>query len=170
MNTNVRDSVERLNAKYGCPMAEFRDAIIEELCQLTNSPIAYFYATNMTEDRLTLLGYSKTVMDSCGIIDKPAMYKLEETGLWGDAIRERKPVITNDYPNLQKGSKRGYPQGHVEVSRHMNLPIFFEDRIVAIVGVGNSPDPYTMEDAETVDYLMSAVWQHFEQALWVATW
>ncbi len=44
--------------------------------------------------------------------------------------------------------------GHVEVLRHMNLPIFEEDHIVLVVGVGNKPVKYTMEDAQNVGDLM----------------
>lgn len=166
----VASCIERLDQCSHLSMREFRDAIIEELCRLTDSEIAYFYATNITEDRLTLLGYSQSVMASCQITDRPSVYKVEETGLWGDAIRERGPVITNDYLRSDRPSKRGYPPGHVTVVSHMNLPVFAEGRIVALVGVGNKRTPYTLADAERVEALMNAVWQDFQQALWAAVW
>lgn len=170
MNPKVEQAIQQLTAKDGVPMAEFRDAIIDELCNLTNSTIAYFYATDLSESYLTLLGYSAGVMDECAIVDPEAVYKVAETGLWGDAIRERKAIITNDYPNSTRPSKHGYPEGHVPVLRHMNMPVFGDNRIVAIVGVGNKPDPYTNEDAENVAALMQAVWTKFEKALWAAVW
>ena len=56
-------------------------------------------------------------------------------------MRQRKPIITNDYaaPNPHK---RGTPEGHVPVTRHMNIPVFDGRRIVAVAGVGNKPADY----------------------------
>ena len=170
MSSDVQQALDRLQKKSDRPMQEFRDAIIEELCALTDSSIAYFYAADYTEQFLTLLGYSRSVMRACQIVDKPAVYKVSETGLWGDAVRERGPVITNNYATSKRPSKRGYPQGHVEVNSHMNLPIFDDGRIVAIVGVGNKETAYTIGDAKKVEALMNAVWIDFREALWAATW
>ena len=42
------------------------------------------------------------------MIDKPIVYQVKDTGLWGEAIRQRIPVITNDYaaPNPLKRALR----------------------------------------------------------------
>lgn len=168
MKPQIQKAIQRLTELDGTPMPQFRDAIIQELCALTNSTIAYFYATDLNESYLTLLGYSQGVMDECAIVDPKNVYKVAETGLWGDAIRERAPIITNDYANSERPSKHGIPEGHVPIQRHMNLPIFADGRIVALVGVGNSPDPYTKEDAKNIEALMGAVWKKFAKALWAA--
>ena len=73
-------------------------------------------------------------------------------------MRERKPVITNDYKNLVKPTKKGYPEGHVHVRKHMNLPIFEGKHIVLVVGVGNKLTDYTMEDAKALQTFMDAAW------------
>jgi hypothetical protein len=43
-------------------------------------------------------------MQECAIIDKPIDYPLETTGLWGEVVRQRRSIITNDYaaPNPYK--------------------------------------------------------------------
>ncbi len=168
MSSKVDASLQRLAAKYDADVFEFRDEIVKELCWLTDSTIAYFYATDLDEKHLTLMGYSKGVMDACAIVDPKQVYKVSETGLWGDAIRERAPIITNDYANSPRPSKHGIPEGHVPIDRHMNMPIFggdLDDRIVAIVGVGNKPDPYTQEDVDNVSLLMHTVWHQFARVL-----
>lgn len=170
MNNDVKNAMFRLQEKANGTMQDFRDAIIEELCRLTDSKIAYFYATDYSEDYLTLLGYSRSVMDSCQITERPAVYEVAATGLWGDAIRERRAIITNDYANSTRPSKHGTPEGHVPVTSHMNLPIFDEERIVALVGVGNKSGPYTLDDADKIEALMNAIWVDFQEALWAATW
>lgn len=170
MSTTALSELQHLSTLVDQPISEFRDAIIEALCALTESEIAYFYATDASEENLTLLGYSKSVMENCAIVQRPGVYRVADTGLWGDAIRERKPIITNDYPNSKRPSKRGYPEGHVHVQSHMNLPIIVDDRVVSLVGVGNKRTPYTLDDAARVESLMLGIWEHFQEALWQATW
>jgi hypothetical protein len=72
-------------------------------------------------------------------------------------VRQRRPIVTNDYaaPNAHK---RGYPPGHVPVTRHLNLPIFERDKIVVVVGVGNKVEPYNEEDINQITLLMNFMW------------
>ncbi len=170
MNADVQAALERLLGMEKRPLPEYRDAITNELSYLTNSEISYIAAVDLSEETLTMIGWSRTAMQYCATTDKPIVYVVEETGLWGDAIRERGPVITNNYPKLNKPTKKGYPQGHVPVQRHMNLPIFEGEQIVLVVGVGNKPTDYTMEDVQLVEELMYEVWKYFKPALWQATW
>jgi PAS domain S-box-containing protein len=82
---------------------------------------------------------------------------LETTGLWGEAVRQRRPIITNDYaaPNPYK---KGYPEGHVDIRRHLNIPVFDGDRIVAVAGVGNKDDDYDESDVRQLTLLMNGMW------------
>jgi GAF domain-containing protein len=169
MDPRVEEALDRLDAMEGRPLPEYRDAITRELCDLTDSDISYFAVMDLDETVLTMIGWSQSAMANCGVPDRPIVYQLDETGLWGDAVRERRAVITNDYPNLDKPTKKGYPAGHVEIQRHMNLPIFEGDRVALVVGVGNKPDPYTEEDVELVEDLMTEAWETFQPALWQST-
>lgn len=170
MNTYVQEAVARLRGVSKKSFFEFRDALTAELCAITQSELSYVAAVNLAEDTLTMIGWSQSAMQFCATSDKPIVYQLNETGLWGDAVRERKPVITNDYQGLKKPTKKGYPKGHVPVYRHMNLPIFEDGKVAMVVGVGNKADEYTLEDVENVEALMGEVWQSFRKALWEATW
>jgi len=114
---------------------------------------------NAGENVLTMIGWSKSAMMNCAMIDKPIVYNLVDTGLWGDAVRERQAVITNDYKNLVKPTKKGYPEGHVNVRKHMNLPIMEKGKAVMVVGVGNKTENYTQADANTLEAFMSEVWK-----------
>src|SRR3989339_270283 len=87
------------------------------------SQIGYLAFMNEDETVLTMQAWSKTAMQDCAIIDKPMDYPLETTGLWGEAVRQRRPMITNDYAALNP-YKKGYPEGHVEIRRHLNIPVF----------------------------------------------
>ena len=90
--------------------------------------------------------------------DKPIVYPLETTGLWGESVRQRKPIITNDYA-APDPHKRGTPEGHVPIVRHMNIPVFQGDRIVAVAGVGNKSTDYDEGDLRQLQLLMDGWWQ-----------
>lgn len=165
MNTAVQASMTRLGRMASMPVDQFKDAITREACSLTNSTLSYFATVNDEQDALSMIGWSKSAMVNCTMIDKPIDYKLVDTGLWGDAIRERKPVITNDYKSLIKPTKKGYPAGHVNVRRHMNLPIFEDGKICLVIGVGNKMEEYTNEDAKVLEELMTAIWPFLKSKL-----
>ncbi len=131
---------------------------VEEAVELTGSTIGYLAVASEEESVLTMKYWSETAHESCRIVDKPIEYAVDETGLWGEAIRQRKPVITNDYaaPNPHK---RGPPDGHVPVTRHMNVPVFDGARIVAVAGVGNKQAEYDEHDVRQLQLLMNGWWQ-----------
>ncbi|NQV34380.1 MAG: response regulator [Phycisphaeraceae bacterium] len=137
---------------------EIMDFALEEAVRLTESKIGYLAFMNEDETVLTMHAWSKTAMKQCATIDKPIVYPVETTGLWGEAVRQRKPVITNDYsdPGVKK---KGYPEGHVPVVRHMNIPVFDGDKIVAVAGVGNKPVPYEESDVQQLTLLMQGMWR-----------
>jgi hypothetical protein len=134
------------------------DLYVEEAIRLTESTIGYFAILSWFEDELTMLGWSKTAMDACRLITKPIKYKVVETGLWGDCVRYRRPVVTNDYANATSPNKRGHPSGHVPVVRHMNVPINQGDKIRGILGVGNKPLAYTDGDAQRLQQFADEGW------------
>ncbi len=162
----IEESIADLEKLKGKKNTEIADALTLGMCQLTDSTISYFALYDSIAKNLTMIGWSKSAMTNCAIINKPIVYKLDDTGLWGDAIRERKAVITNDYKNLVKPTKKGYPKGHVMVRRHMNLPIMESGRIVLVAGIGNKKDDYTKIDVQNIEKYMNAAYQIIKATKW----
>ena len=163
------EAVWRLSQMTGATLKEITDFALEEGVRLTKSQIGYLAFMNEDETVLTMQAWSKTAMGECAVTDKPLIYPLETTGLWGEAVRQRRPIITNDYasPNPYK---KGYPVGHVAIRRHLNLPVFDGDRIVAVAGVGNKDEEYDESDVRQLTLLMNGMWwqirrQRDEEAL-----
>jgi hypothetical protein len=165
MPMTVEQAIGSLAAHAAKPLEEFKDHINSSCCQITGSTLSYFATINATEDVLTMVGWSRAAMVNCVMIDKPIVYKMTDTGLWGDAVRERKAVITNDYKNLVKHTKKGYPKGHVQVRRHMNLPVFEGKRIALVSGVGNKAEEYTQADVKALQTYMDAAWKYLKPKL-----
>jgi PAS domain S-box-containing protein len=157
LNESRLEALLRLNHMTANSLKEVSDFALEEAIRLTGSRIGYFAFTNDDETVLTMYSWSKNALEECRIGDKTLIYPMETTGLWGEAVRQRKPVITNDYaaPNPWK---KGYPDGHVGLIRHMNVPIFEGDHIVMVAGVGNKPTDYDMSDVRQLTLLMEGMW------------
>lgn len=105
----------QLNEMTEASLKEITDFALEASVKLTQSKIGYLAFISADEKVLTMLSWSKSVMDECAIVEKPIVYPVETTGLLAEAVRQRKPVITNDY-QAPNPLKKGYPAGHVHVS------------------------------------------------------
>jgi len=152
------EALLQLGQREAASTQEITDFALEEGVRLTESEIGYLAFMSEDESVLTMHAWSKTAMEQCAVIDKPIVYPVEETGLWGEAVRQRKPVITNDY-SAPNPLKKGHPEGHVKVTRHMNVPVFDSGRIVAVAGVGNKPTPYDDSDVRQLTLLMKGMWR-----------
>jgi PAS domain S-box-containing protein len=157
LNEARLEAVLQLSHMAETPLKQITDFVLERAVTLTRSKIGYLAFMNEDETVLTMHSWSKEAMAECAIADKPLVYPLATTGLWGEAARQRKPMITNDYaaPNPWK---KGIPAGHVQLHRHMNVPILDGGRIVIVAGVGNKEDDYDESDVRQLTLLMQGMW------------
>jgi sigma-B regulation protein RsbU (phosphoserine phosphatase) len=163
------EAVWQLSQMTKATLQEIADFALEEGVRLTKSKIGFVGFLNEDETILTIQSWSKTVMEECKVIDKPIVYPLETAGLWGETVRQRRPVIINDYAAPHPG-KKGYPEGHVKLRRFLNIPIFEGDRIVALAAVANKEEHYDESDVRELTLLMNGMWwqiqrQRAEEAL-----
>lgn len=146
-----------LNQMTNATLKEIVDYVLEEAVRITQSKLGYIAFYYEETQVLAMHSWSKSAMRECEIENKPIEYPLSTTGLWGEAVRQRKPVITNDYES-EKTWKKGYPKGHVEITRHMNVPIFDGDRLVLLIGVGNREFDYCEDDVIQLRLLLEGMW------------
>lgn len=136
------------------------DFALEEAVRLTNSKIGYLhFVDNIRGDvNLNLFKWSSNVLPFCKA--KPlAHYPLTEAGCWADCVRSGEPVIHNDYKNLTEAEgKRGLPEEHIEIKRHMSVPVFWNGEVVAVAGVGNKKTPYDKTDLRQLELFISSMW------------
>ncbi|MBU2621237.1 MAG: PAS domain S-box protein [Proteobacteria bacterium] len=162
LNAQRMQTLLQLNQMKEATLQEITDFVLEEAVRLTQSKIGYLAFLNENESILTMHSWSKDAMAECAIENKPIIYPIETTGLWGEAVRLRRPVITNDY-TAASPLKKGYPEGHVVVKRHMNIPVFEDSRIVIIAGVGNKAEEYDQGDVQQLTLLMEGMWLQLER-------
>lgn len=136
---------------------EFLDYALEQTLILTRSQLGYIYLYNEEKREFTLNTWSREVMKECTIQDPQTIYQLEKTGIWGEAVRQRKPIILNDYL-ADHPLKKGYPEGHARLKNFMTIPVFKNERIVAVVGMANKAEDYNDTDVLQLMLLMGSVW------------
>jgi len=160
----IRESESRLRYLLGfyerahLPEKELLAYALEGASVITGSQLGYLAFLNDDESELSMYAWSETSMKECSMQEKPIVYAVERTGLWGEAVRQRRPVITNDYAAPNPG-KKGYPKGHPQIIRHMNVPILDGEQIVIVAGVANKPLDYTDNDTIQLTLLMQGLWQ-----------
>ncbi len=132
------------------------DYAVEAAVQMTCSSAGYMHFVDPGERALSLYTWDRNTQMQCRAGGNQH-YPIDDAGVWADCLRERRPVTHNDYPRLPR--RRGYPEGHIPIERHMSVPIFDQDRIVAIAGVGNKQTRYDDSDVRQLDLFMSSVWQ-----------
>jgi PAS domain S-box-containing protein len=129
---------------------------------LSDSKIGYIYYYREATQEFILSAWSSAVRESCSIPNPPTVYQLSKTGIWGEAVRQRRPIILNNF-QAPHPLKKGYPQGHAPLFRYMTLPVFSDGQIVAVVGVANKAHEYTQLDVDQLTLMMDSIWKIAER-------
>lgn len=145
--------------QQGCVTAqEFLDVALDRAIELTGSRLGYIYMYDEDGRKFILNAWSKDVMKSCAVANPQSCYELDKTGIWGEAVRQRRPIVVNNF-QADHPLKRGYPEGHVELTTYMTVPVFEGERIVAVAGVANKPGGYDESDVLQIRLMMDTVWK-----------
>jgi diguanylate cyclase (GGDEF)-like protein/PAS domain S-box-containing protein len=131
--------------------------VLEQALVLTESKLGYIFLYEEDQQVLELNTWSGDVMDACQMKDVPTTYHMANIGLWGETIRQARPIVDNDFQKPQL-LKRGVPEGHVEIKRFMSVPVVFKGKIVATLGVANKEEDYDELDVDQIIVLMNGVW------------
>jgi len=138
------------------------DFALEQALEMTASRFGYIYLYNEEQRQFILNSWSQGVMPACSVQDAQAIYDLDNTGLWGEVVRQRRPIVVNDFA-AEHPFKRGYPEGHVKLRRLASVPLIERGRIVAVVGMANKESDYDDSDIFQLTLLMDAVWKITER-------
>ena len=162
---NITQARLRMLSMAASPSAtrdEILQKMLDEIEKQTNSTIGFYHFLDADQETLSLQAWStNTLRSMCTAEGKGSHYNISRAGVWVDCIRQRGPVIHNDYASLNH--RKGLPPGHAAIIREMVVPISREGRIVAIIGVGNKPTDYNEIDVVIVQSLGQLSWEIFER-------
>ncbi len=126
--------------------------------QLTDSSIAFFHFVAEDQRMLTLQQWSTNTLNLfCKAKGESNHYCVDQAGVWADPLRERKAIIHNDFASLP--ARKGMPEGHATVIREVLIPIFHQEKVVAILGVGNKLGNYDEDDVTWLTIIADAAWE-----------
>jgi len=141
---------------------EFLDYALDEAITLTGSKIGYIYHYHEDTQEFVLNTWSRDVMKECTIQEPQTVYQLDKTGIWGEAVRQRKAIVVNDF-QAPHPLKKGYPEGHAGLYKYLTIPVILGDKIVSVVGVANKETYYDESDVRQLTLLMDSVWKILQQ-------
>ncbi|GEM_PF-7094109 len=121
---------------------------IDMAVDLLESKAGFYHFVDEELGTIKLVQWSMGTKEVCKVPQLVSDYKIDEAGIWVECIKTRNPVIHNDYASLEE--KGGLPQGHFPITRDLEIPVISNDKIVAILGVGNKEIPYDAIDVEVL--------------------
>jgi len=156
---NLNQQVALLDVYQKMPTAQVCEIIafvVDKCVNLTESIIGFVGLISDDNSYMETHLWSVKAMESCPI-DKPLHFPLSDAGLWAEPVRQRRVVIVNDYAAADP-LKKGYPQGHLELTRFMGVPVIDNNRVVAVAGVANKQEDYVESDHYKVSLLLKGMW------------
>ena len=137
---------------------------VDKLESLTHSTVGYFHFVESDQRSISLQAWStNTIQSMCETNFDKNHYSLDDAGVWADCIRQRMAVVHNDYGSLPH--RKGLPDGHAPIIREMAVPIIRDEKIVAVLGVGNKSINYNETDVEVVSTLADFTWDIIRQKM-----
>jgi len=92
------------------------------------------------------------VWDKCQVPDKRFVFPRETWGdsTWPRAIRQKQTIYLNEPSTLT-------PEGHITITRHINLPLIHQNEVVGLIQVANKETDYTEEDIALLEAIGRAI-------------
>ncbi len=144
-------------------LSELAQKAVDLICQMVASPLAFFYLLPKDRDDLDWLTWSSQALKGFSAVEKSNGMRavLDNTGGWADVARQGRAAIYNDFASLP--GQGDAPQSHPHISRVMIIPVLRDNRVVAIVGIGNKASDYSETDLEIVNRFADHVWDMVER-------
>jgi len=161
-NNERLESLLRIAQHESESTQELLNFALVEAIKLTESEIGYIYFYDENTKLFTLNAWSPSVLMECAVQNPSTQFELDKTGCWGDVVRQRKPIMMNDY-NPSNPLVKGTPEGHVILRKFLSIPVYSLSNIVAVVGVANKEDDYDNSDVYQLTLLMNSTWRSVEK-------
>jgi len=128
---------------------------------LTASQIGFIHFVNEDQETIELVTWSSATLAQYCTSTFDSHYPISQAGIWADALRQRVPVVFNDYASAD--GKHGLPEGHAHLNRLISVPVLQGGLVRLMAGVGNKLTRYTDTDTESVRLVAEAVWRIVRQ-------
>jgi PAS domain S-box-containing protein len=162
LNEARLEALLHLHQQARAPLGDLADFALEQSVRLTESQIGYVAFTDEDERVLTMHLWPKDTTQPCARQESSATNPLTYTDRWTEAMRQRRSLRINDLDSRHDW-QRGIEEPGSKLQRHMHVPVFDDQRIVILAGVGNKTADYDESDERQVTLLMSELWRIVKQ-------
>ncbi|MCK7575149.1 MAG: response regulator [Chromatiales bacterium] len=130
---------------------------------LTGSLMGFIHLVHADQETIELVAWSRATVEDggCDLPPNAHHYSISQAGVWADALRQRRPITCNDYPNCP--SKAGLPPDHAPLQRFLTIPVIEGGLVCMLAGVGNKTSDYSELDVESVQLIANAIWRTVRQ-------
>ena len=129
---------------------------LEQAVRLTDSEIGYLHFVNDDEETLELSTWSAETLRQCDAA-YDTHYPVSQAGIWADTVRTHQPVIHNDYQGMS--GRKGYPEHHAHLIRHLGVPVVDGGKVRMVMGVGNKASDYDDSDMQELLSMGLDLWR-----------
>ncbi len=130
---------------------------VDEAEAVTGSTIGFFHLVDADQQLLQMAAWSSATLKQCRA-ESLSHYPINSAGIWADSVRQRRSLMVNDYPAIQRDAGQ-LPNGHSALQRLLTVPILEGDRVLAVIGVGNKAEPYDESDGHELQMLAYDLWR-----------
>ncbi|PJA97408.1 MAG: hypothetical protein CO129_01485 [Ignavibacteriales bacterium CG_4_9_14_3_um_filter_34_10] len=139
---------------------DFFSLVIDKAVELTDSKIGFFHKVNDDQGTIELVTWSLELRQNCSPVFD-SHYPISQAGNWVDCIKKGETLTYNDYDKLP--NKKGFPEGHVGLTRFMSVPAFLNGKVKLIFGVGNKDAEYNEFDEKNLGIIANELTKILEK-------
>lgn len=161
LNEARLEALLELHQRGNSSVSEIAEFTIEKAVRLTHSQIGYLGLLKENENNLEMYAWP---IQKSNHEKKTWTSPVNSAGIWGEAIREREPIVNNHFsgPGLIKGIK---PDMDTKISRYINIPVMDGDQVVAVAAVANKSEEYDSSDVRQLNLLFDGMWKLIQRKL-----
>jgi len=143
-------------ARRQLPEREFLTAGLELAQEITGSAIGFMHFVNDDQQTLELVTWTAGALKNCSAT-YDQHYPINQAGVWADSVRQREPVLINDYAAYTH--KHGLPDGHAPLTRLVSVPVVEGGKVRMVLGVGNRDSAYGTFEVDTLQLIGNDLWR-----------
>ena len=137
-------------------LAEFA---LAQACKLTRSEFGCLGFLNEDQADLTTYLWPEQFVNQGQNGEDELACNMKDTGLWAEVEKSGGVRVINDYENDNAFSKEKFFRDNVRITRMLSSPVFVNDKVVALICVGNKQTNYNDSDVRQLHLMMDGMWK-----------
>ncbi len=153
------DTLLRLGMMEKYSLQEKYDFILRRIVRITRSEEGYLALVDFGQTHVTVCSYFvMSDQNQENRASEPDQARsLEYGGLPGRAVIKKSAIIAN---SVNLGEKDDIYPYSTEITRHLDVPIYNDGKIVVVAGVCNNKEKYDNSDIRQMTMLLEGMWLH----------